>query len=59
VRSIRTPLRLSEGEELLERAPVRGPRRGEHTAEVLAGLCGYDAAEIERLAGEGVFGKPE
>jgi formyl-CoA transferase len=30
------------------------PRLGEHTREVLTGLLGYSAAEVEALAGEGV-----
>jgi crotonobetainyl-CoA:carnitine CoA-transferase CaiB-like acyl-CoA transferase len=57
VRSIRTPLRLSSAEETLERQPVRGPRRGEHTVEVLQQLCGYDSERIEALAAAGVFGR--
>jgi crotonobetainyl-CoA:carnitine CoA-transferase CaiB-like acyl-CoA transferase len=56
VRSIRTPLRLSSGSETLERPPGRGPRRGEHTAEVLSELCGYDGERIRALAAAGVFG---
>lgn len=56
VRSIRTPLRLEEDGERLERAPERGPRRGEHTAEVLEGLCGYTPERVRELGNEGVFG---
>ena len=56
VRSIRTPLRLEEDGERLERAPERGPRRGEHTAEVLEGLCGYTPERVRELGDEGVFG---
>jgi crotonobetainyl-CoA:carnitine CoA-transferase CaiB-like acyl-CoA transferase len=56
VRTIRTPLRLSQGEESLERPAMRGPTRGEHTAEVLAGLCGYPAEKVRELAAAGAFG---
>ena len=56
VRSIRTPLRLSEGDERLEREPVRGPFRGEHTGDVLAELCGYTPERLGDLAERGVFG---
>jgi crotonobetainyl-CoA:carnitine CoA-transferase CaiB-like acyl-CoA transferase len=56
VRSIRTPLRLSDDGERLERPPGRGPGRGEHTEQVLVELCGYTAEEVRRLAEEGVFG---
>ena len=56
VRTIRTPLRLSEGDESLERPAVRGPHRGEHTAEVLASICGYSAEQVRQMAADGVFG---
>ncbi len=56
VRSIRTPLRLSADGESLERPAARGPRRGEHTLDVLVELCGYDTGRVEALAAEGVFG---
>jgi crotonobetainyl-CoA:carnitine CoA-transferase CaiB-like acyl-CoA transferase len=55
VRSLRTALRLSDG----ERPPARGPFRGEHTEEVLAGVCGYSAERIRELADAGVFGEVE
>jgi crotonobetainyl-CoA:carnitine CoA-transferase CaiB-like acyl-CoA transferase len=58
VRSIRTPLRLADGEEALEREPVRGPARGEHTEEVLVERCGYAAERVRELADAGVFGDP-
>jgi crotonobetainyl-CoA:carnitine CoA-transferase CaiB-like acyl-CoA transferase len=57
VRSIRTPLRLEADGEQLERASARGPFRGEHTEEVLAGLCGYSPERIRELAEAGVFGE--
>ncbi len=57
VRSIRTPLRLSEGAERLEREPVRGPFRGEHTEQVLVELCGYAPGRVRELADRGVFGE--
>ena len=56
VRSIRTPLRLADGETRLEREPARGPHRGEHTAEVLERLCGYTPDQLNDLAEAGVFG---
>ena len=59
VRTIRTALRLEAGGEVLERAPARGPFRGEHTDEVLAGLCGYAPERIRALREAGVFGEAE
>ncbi len=57
VRSVRTPLRVADGAGgSLERVPERGPRRGEHTAEVLEGLCGYAPERVRELAEDGVFG---
>ena len=38
------------------RAPEPGPARGEHTAQVLEELAGYDTDEIERLGGTGALG---
>jgi len=53
VRTMASPLRVGD-----ERRPVeRAPRRGEHTVDVLAELCGYDAAEVESLAAAGAFGQ--
>jgi crotonobetainyl-CoA:carnitine CoA-transferase CaiB-like acyl-CoA transferase len=52
VRSIRTPLRLTEG----ERPPSRGPFRGEHTEQVLVELCGYTPERVGDLRTAGVFG---
>jgi crotonobetainyl-CoA:carnitine CoA-transferase CaiB-like acyl-CoA transferase len=57
VRSIRTPLRLADGETSLERAPERGPLRGEHTAAVLVELCGYTPERVAALREAGVFGR--
>ncbi len=57
VRSIRTPLRLSAGDESLEREPARAPHRGEHTRSVLETLCGYTTEEVDELAAAGVFGE--
>jgi crotonobetainyl-CoA:carnitine CoA-transferase CaiB-like acyl-CoA transferase len=57
VRSIRTPLRLAAEGECLEREPERGPRRGEHTAEILETLCGYAPERVQELAAAGVFGE--
>jgi crotonobetainyl-CoA:carnitine CoA-transferase CaiB-like acyl-CoA transferase len=54
VRTIASPLRVGE-----ERRPIeRAPRRGEHTAEVLAELCGYDADQVASLTDAGAFGPP-
>ncbi len=55
VRTIRTALRVSDG----ERDPARGPFRGEHTEEVLAELCGYSRERIAELEEAGVFGTAE
>jgi crotonobetainyl-CoA:carnitine CoA-transferase CaiB-like acyl-CoA transferase len=56
VRSIRTPLRLAEGDTSLERPPERGPFRGEHTEAVLVELCGYSPERVRELGAAGVFG---
>ena len=55
VRTMRSALRVSDG----ERPAARGPFRGEHTEEVLAGLCDYSAERIAELADTGVFGNVE
>ena len=52
VRSIRTPLRLSQGDSTLERPALRG----EHTEAVLVELCGYTAERVRELEAAGVFG---
>jgi crotonobetainyl-CoA:carnitine CoA-transferase CaiB-like acyl-CoA transferase len=52
VRGPATPLRLDEERP----APVRGPRLGEHTHEVLGELCGYSKSHLGRLEAAGVFG---
>jgi crotonobetainyl-CoA:carnitine CoA-transferase CaiB-like acyl-CoA transferase len=57
VRSIRTPLRLSEAETSLERPAERGPFRGEHTEAVLVELCGYTPERVRELEEAGVFGE--
>jgi len=57
VRSIRTPLRLSDRETSLERSAERGPLRGEHTEAVLVELCGYAAERMRALEEAGVFGE--
>jgi crotonobetainyl-CoA:carnitine CoA-transferase CaiB-like acyl-CoA transferase len=56
VRSIRTPLRIAQDGVRLERPPARGPFRGEHTEEVLVGICGYASERVGELARAGVFG---
>jgi crotonobetainyl-CoA:carnitine CoA-transferase CaiB-like acyl-CoA transferase len=52
VRMVASPLRLSDAPSPLRRAP----RRGEHTDEVLAEVCGYDGGQIERLRASGALG---
>jgi crotonobetainyl-CoA:carnitine CoA-transferase CaiB-like acyl-CoA transferase len=52
VRQVASPLRLSGAEPPLRPAPARG----EHTEEVLVGLCGYTQERVRRLAAAGVFG---
>jgi crotonobetainyl-CoA:carnitine CoA-transferase CaiB-like acyl-CoA transferase len=52
VRQVASPLRLSNAERPLRRAPLRG----EHTEQVLFELCGYDSERIRRLEAAGVFG---
>jgi crotonobetainyl-CoA:carnitine CoA-transferase CaiB-like acyl-CoA transferase len=53
VRTTRSPFRLSTVEELPTR---RGPFLGEHTADVLREICGYDSERIRELEGAGVIG---
>jgi crotonobetainyl-CoA:carnitine CoA-transferase CaiB-like acyl-CoA transferase len=55
VRTMRTALRVSDG----ERPPARGPFRGEHTEAVLAELCGYPRERVAELREAGVFGEVE
>jgi len=52
VRELASPLNVGDDKEQLRRAPLRG----EHTEEVLVGLCGYPRTRIEELARAGVFG---
>jgi crotonobetainyl-CoA:carnitine CoA-transferase CaiB-like acyl-CoA transferase len=52
VRHVASPLRVGEDEMPRRRAPFRG----EHTAEVLGALCGYDTDRIDALTTSGVFG---
>lgn len=52
VRQIASPLRLSGAPNPLRRAPFRG----EHTAELLAELCGYSDEELAALRAAGTFG---
>jgi crotonobetainyl-CoA:carnitine CoA-transferase CaiB-like acyl-CoA transferase len=49
---VASPLRLSDASSPLRRAP----RRGEHTDEVLAEVCGYDGERIVRLRASGALG---
>jgi crotonobetainyl-CoA:carnitine CoA-transferase CaiB-like acyl-CoA transferase len=53
VRTIASPLRV--GPETREPSPA--PRRGEHTEEILAELCGYGPARIAELERAGAFGE--
>ena len=52
VRTIRTPARI--GSNLP--AAGRAPRLDEHADEILGGLLGYGAADIDQLAHAGAFG---
>jgi crotonobetainyl-CoA:carnitine CoA-transferase CaiB-like acyl-CoA transferase len=54
VRTIASPLRV--GPE--QRPPERAPRRGEHTEQVLAELCGYSPERLAELGAAGAFGDP-
>jgi crotonobetainyl-CoA:carnitine CoA-transferase CaiB-like acyl-CoA transferase len=54
VREVATPLRVGEEPKPLR----RGPRRGEHTEEVLLDVCGYSRERIRELERAGVFGEP-
>ncbi len=51
--SVRTPITMSRTPLTAERS---APLLGEHTAEILAEL-GHDAADIDRLVGDGVVGR--
>jgi crotonobetainyl-CoA:carnitine CoA-transferase CaiB-like acyl-CoA transferase len=53
VRQVATPLRFGDFAAPQE----RGPYRGEHTAALLAELCGYSEPEIEGLRKGGVLGE--
>ena len=53
VPSVRSPIRMSESPTVHARA---APMLGEHTAEVLAEV-GYDADDVDRLAGAGIIGR--
>ena len=52
VRQVASPLRLSDAEPPVQRAPGRG----EHTEELLVELCGYSPERVRELAAAGVFG---
>jgi crotonobetainyl-CoA:carnitine CoA-transferase CaiB-like acyl-CoA transferase len=46
------------GGEMTGDVAVRGPLLGEHTRTLLADLCGYSEAMLDRLAAAGAFGDP-
>ena len=50
-RTVGCPVKLSDSPAAI----TRPPRLGEHSADVLTGLCGVDAADIERLKRDGVI----
>lgn len=52
VRQVRTPLRVGDRQREVARAPFPG----EHTQQVLAELCAYDADRIAQLESAGAFG---
>jgi crotonobetainyl-CoA:carnitine CoA-transferase CaiB-like acyl-CoA transferase len=37
-------------------APTKAPEVGEHSAQVLADVLGYDAAKVDELKEKGAFG---
>lgn len=53
VRTIASPLRLTNG----RRPPSRAPQRGEDTEQVLGELCGYDSERLSALGERGAFGR--
>lgn len=53
VRTTRSPFRISTGDELPAR---RGPFLGEHSADVLREVCGYEDKQICALEEAGVIG---
>ena len=55
VRTVDTALRLDGPRQLPERAPFLG----EHSAQVLADVCGYSRERIDELAALGVLGQLE
>ncbi len=52
VRTIASPVRVGP----MAARPVRAPRLGEHTDEVLVEVLGYDAQDVSRLREAGAFG---
>ncbi|HEX3276983.1 MAG TPA: CoA transferase, partial [Thermoleophilaceae bacterium] len=52
VREVASPLRLTDAEPPLRRAPFRG----EHTEQVLVEVCGYSRDRVRELADAGVLG---
>ena len=50
------PIRLSATDATVRLPP---PRLGEHSAEILADVAGYDLARIEALRRSGAFGRPD
>jgi crotonobetainyl-CoA:carnitine CoA-transferase CaiB-like acyl-CoA transferase len=54
VRHVASPFRITD----FDGEVTRGPYLGEHTEEVLTGLCGYTSAQVAALAADGVFGVP-
>ncbi|HEY1370631.1 MAG TPA: CoA transferase [Gaiellaceae bacterium] len=52
VREVASPLRLTDAQPPLRRAPFRG----EHTEQVLVEVCGYSRDRVRELADAGVFG---
>lgn len=54
VRTIASPVRVGTSSA----PPLRGPRRGEHTEDVLTELLGYSPQDLQRVRSEGAFGRP-
>jgi crotonobetainyl-CoA:carnitine CoA-transferase CaiB-like acyl-CoA transferase len=55
VQQLASPLRVADAPQ----PPRRAPFRGEHTEEVLVGLCGYEREHVSALALRGAIGLPQ
>jgi crotonobetainyl-CoA:carnitine CoA-transferase CaiB-like acyl-CoA transferase len=55
IRHISSPLRLGDSAPI---PPGPGPRRGEHTEELLVELCGYEPSRVAQLVADGALTLP-